>query len=803
MKKHELSPTQLKAQFDIKGFPFDSTAELSPESGIIGQERAVRAMEFGLQIKNQNYNIYVSGVPGIGKSSIIKPMIREIAKDQPTPCDWCYVYNFKYPDRPKAISLPPGKGREFQKEMAKLIASLKEDLTKSFQLQEYQNQRTVIEEEFTKERERLSNELDALAKSQSFVIEQSPFGMMLIPLVEGKPLQQGELEKMTPDQKELLRKKEDALHQQVHIFVQRVRELREEMDRRIESLNDKVARYASGHLFSQLREKFKDNQPLQEYIEEVEQNVLESIAEFLPSQEPSAGIQGGEWHDLRQPMFRYSVNVIVDNSATQGAPLIEESNPTYNNLIGQIEKRSQFGTLYTDFTLIKAGSILQANGGYLIIHALDLLRQPFSWDAIKRICKNREIKIEDVGDLYGFLTTSTIKPEPIQINIRFILVGNPYLYFLLYALDEDFSKIFKVKADFGTQYNRQEQTPLQYGRFISKICKDEELPHFDKGAVAAVLEQSSRWIEHQKKLSLQFSSLADLIRESAYWASRSGKKLTSREDVAQAIKEKISRSNLIEETIREMITEGSILVDFDASVVGQVNGLVVHDLGDYSFGRPSRITVRTFMGTSGIVNIEREAKLSGKSHTKGILILAGYLGGRYAKDFPIPVSATIAFEQSYGEVDGDSASAAELAALLSSLSDVPIQQGIAITGSVNQKGEIQPIGGVNEKIEGFFTICKTIGLNGKQGVIIPKQNSVNLALNDEVIAAVAQGQFKIFAVSTIEEALEILTGKNPGEIQPDGTYPLGTINDAIVNQLYEMDQALKERNAETGDTGTK
>jgi lon-related putative ATP-dependent protease len=491
-------------------------------------------------------------------------------------------------------------------------------------------------------------------------------------------------------------------------------------------------------------------------------------------------------------MLRFSVNVIVDHGLTQGAPLIEETNPTYNNLVGQIEKKSQYGNLYTDFTLIKGGSLLHANGGYLIVNAMDLLRQPFSWDAIKRISKTREIKIEDVGDLYGFLTSSGIKPEPIPVHIRIILVGNPYLYYLLHAYDEDFSKIFKVKVDFDIQQDRKEETPLQYGRFIAKFCKEEGLLHFDRSGVAAVLEQSARWISHQKKLSLQFSNLVDLLRESDYWARREGKGLVSRQDVLRAVKEKIYRSSLIEESIREMIADGSIMVDVDGAVVGQVNGLAVYDLGDFAFGKPSRITARTFLGSEGIINIDREAKLSGKTHNKGVLILSGYLGGRYGGDSPLSLSATVAFEQSYGEIEGDSASAAELAALLSSLADIPIQQGTALTGSVNQMGETQAIGGVNEKIEGFFTSCKTIGLTGKQGVIIPKQNVRNLMLNDDVISAVEKGEFHIYAVSHIDEVLQILTGIPVGELQPDGSYPSGTINEAVVKQLHEMAEKMKE-----------
>jgi predicted ATP-dependent protease len=619
--KWELSSSQLKAEFDAKQLPFETTADLQPEEGVIGQERAVRAMDFGLHMEDRDYNIYVSGVPGIGKSSIIKPMIKKVAEALPAPPDWCYVHNFKNPDRPKAISLPAGKGKEFQREMSKLVASLKESLTKVFQVQEYKSQRRSIEENFTRERDRLSDDLDAKAKKEGFMIERSPLGIMLIPLYNGKPLLTDQLEKFDPKEREALQKKENELHEDIHLYVQRVREMREEMERKIESLNYRVARFSSEHSFEMLRQKYKTHTAILEYIDAVQQNVLENIKDFLPSQEPVISLPGVDLRDFRNPMLRFSVNVIVDHGLTKGAPLIEETNPTYNNLVGQIEKKSLYGTLYTDFTLIKAGSLLQANGGYLILNALDLLRQPFAWDAVKRISKNREIKIEDVGDLYGFLTSSGIKPEPIPVHIRIILVGNPYLYYLLHAYDEDFSKIFKVKVDFDVQQIRKEETPLQYGRFIAKFCKEEGLFHFDVSAVGAVLEQSSRWISHQNKLSLQFSKLVDLLRESDYWARREGKGLISRQDVLKAVKEKIYRSNLIEESIREMIADGTIMVDLNGAVVGQVNGLSIYDLGDFSFGRPSRITARTFLGSEGIINIDREAKMSGKTHNKGVLIL--------------------------------------------------------------------------------------------------------------------------------------------------------------------------------------
>lgn len=797
--KWELSPTELCMTFDPQKLPFETTSELPSEEGVIGQERAVRAMDFGLHMGDQGYNIYVSGVPGTGKSTIIKSMIKRVAEKQPTPGDWCYVNNFQNPDRPGVIYLPAGKGREFQRDMSKLIVFLKENFPRVFQSKEYQEERRNIEESFARERGALSNELDSHAKKEGFLIESSLLGISMIPLYKGKPIQTDQIDTLGPEVREEILRKEKEVYEHIHVYVQKVREMREEMERKIESLNNRVARFSSEHSFETLREKHKTNQKILEYIQAIQQEVLENFKDFLTLPESPGEVHPGNIKFNHPSINRYSVNVIVDNSLTRGAPLIEEANPTYNNLVGQIEKKSQYGTLYTDFTLIKAGSLLQANGGYLVVDALDLLRQPFSWDALKRISKKKEIKIEDVGDLYGFITSSGIKPEPIPVRIRLILVGSPYLYYILHAYDEDFGKIFKVKVDFDVQQERKEESPLQYSRFIARLSREEGLLHFEKGGVGAVLEQVARWVDHQKKLSLRFSNLADLLRESSYWARQEGKNLVSRGHVLKAVQEKIFRSNLIEEYIRELIAEGSILVDLDGEVVGQVNGLSVHDLGDFSFGRPSRITARTFLGRGGVIHIDREAKLSGKTHNKGVLILSGYLGGRYARETPLSVSATIAFEQSYGEVDGDSASAAELVALLSSLSGIPLRQGIALTGSINQRGELQAIGGVNEKIEGFFTLCKTTGLTGKQGVIIPKQNIKNLMLREEVVAAAEAGEFHIYAAGTADEILEILTGKPAGELQADGTFPSGTVNEAVMKNLREMDEKMfgrEDQNAE-------
>jgi lon-related putative ATP-dependent protease len=787
----EVPSKDLCNRLDPQQFSFKTTEELPQEEEVIGQERAVRAMDFGLHVHDRGYNIYISGVPGIGKNTIIKSMIRRVAETQPSPDDWCYVHNFQDPDRPKALNLLAGKGREFQRDMERLIASLQGEFPKTFQSKEFEDQLRLLEEGFSKARASLTHDLEERAKEHGFEINTSRLGIFVVPLLKGKPLQPEQLETLDPTLKAEIQRKEGIFHEHIRSFAQQIRALRMEMEQKVEQLNHRVAHYISEHSFESLREKYRTFPRVMEYIQAVQQDVLENFKDFLPAQESPIQIAGMEVEAPRKSMARYAVNVVVDNAGVKGAPLVEEVNPTYNNLVGRIEKKSRFGTLYTDFSMIKAGSLLQANGGYLLVDILDVLRSPFSWDALKRVIKNREVKIEDIGELYGFGTSAGIKPEPIPIHLRVILVGNPFIYYLLQTYDEDFGRIFKVKADFDVQQDRRDDSPMQYARFIARLCHNEGLLHFDRAAVATVLEQVSRWTHHQKKLSLRFSDLADLVREASHWARQDDQHYVSSQHVRKAIEEKVYRSNLLEERIRELIIEGTLMVDVAGAVAAQINGLSVHDLGDFAFGRPSRITARVFLGQSGIVNIEREAKLSGKTHNKGVLILSGYLGGRYAQEIPLALSASLCFEQTYSEVEGDSASAAELVALLSGLSDIPIRQGIAITGSINQRGELQAIGGVNEKIEGFYAVCKALGLTGEQGVIIPQQNIKHLMLKPEVVDAVSSGQFHVYAVSTVDEALEILTGYPAGELRSDGFYPDGTINAAVQKRLREMGEKMR------------
>ncbi len=788
IKEREVPISELRHASDPAEFPFQTTAELILKEEVIGQSRAVKAIEFGLSIPNHGYNIFVSGIPGTGRNSIVKSIVKRISLDRPVPDDWCYVNNFKDHDRPRAIKLPPGKGREFRYDVEKFIEFMQNEISKVFESKEYEEQKSRIVEDAEKAKEVLFTDAGQRAMELGFQLSITRTGIVKVPLWKGKPLQPQELEHLSAEQKHDLEEHEKQVDSEIRDFLAKTRQLDKEAHEKIHELNRRIAHFAMGHQLDDLREKYRVNPRIPEYLTEVEEDILGNLREFLgQTQELPFPIEG---MDKGSFLERYKVNLIIDNAETKGGPVIEEANPTYNNLVGRIERKARFGAFYTNFTMIRSGSVLHANGGYLLLNALDVLRSPFSWDALKRIIKKNEVKVEDVAELYGF-ASGGIKPEPIPVSLKIIMLGSPWLYYLLYNYDEDFRDIFKVKSDFDTQTANSAGEKMRYANFIGNMVKSDSLLPFDRTAVAGVVDHAVRLTEKKSKLSLRFSDLTDLVREASYWANQAGSSVVTGEHVDKALNEKIYRANLIDERIQEMFTEGTIMVDVSGSVVAQVNGLSVYDIGDFSFGKPSRITSRVYLGKSGVIDIEREAKLSGRIYNKGVLILSGYLGGTYMQDKTLSVSATLAFEQSYGEVEGDSASAAELIALLSGIAEVPIRQNFAITGSINQKGDIQPIGGVNEKIEGFFAVCKNRGLTGDQGVIVPRLNVKNMMLKKEVIDAVKESKFRVYAVKTVNEALEILTGLPAGERKEDGTYPENTFNFLVDKRLKEMSKKLK------------
>jgi len=791
VKMNKLSPGALRKEIDPETMHCRTTEELSPLEGIIGQERAVRALKFGLDIKEHGFNIYVAGPPGTGKETAVKDFLEELAKKRPVPSDWCYVNNVETPYEPKAIELPPGKGKQFQEDIATLIAEVRRVLPETFQSEEYGAKREETIKKIEEERNELLSNLTKKAQEQGFILQTSPVGLLTIPVMDGNPLSDEEFMKLGPERKEEIQKKREELTKELRNTMRKLQGLQKKMNEAIKNLNQEVALYAIGHLIEGVKETYEQISDIIMYLEQVQNDIVENIEQFIQKPEkPSLPIPAPWLEEL--PFRKYEVNLITDNSELEGSPVIIEQNPTYQNLFGRIEKEAQFGVLTTDFTMIRGGSLHKANGGYLVLPVEELLRNMFSWDGLKRDLMNQRITIEEAAERLGYMTTKGLRPQPIPLDIKVVLLGNPLVYHILYSADPHFKELFKVKADFDTVMDRTEENIKKYASFICTLCQKEDLKHLDASAIAKVIAYGSRLVADQEKLSTRFADVADIIREANFYAVQEGTKYVRSNHIEKAIEEKVYRSNLIQERIKEMIERGVILIDTEGKTPGQVNGLSVISLGDFSFGRPSRLTASVGLGREGIIDIEREAQLGGRIHAKGVMILSGYLNQKYAQDKPLSLNARLVFEQSYEGVEGDSASSTELYAILSALSGLPVNQNIAVTGSVNQKGEVQAIGGVNEKIEGFFEVCRTNGLSGNQGVIIPESNVQNLMLKEEVVEAVEAKKFHIYPVKTIDEGIEILSGVKAGERKDDGTFEEDTVNYLVDNRLREMAEKLRE-----------
>ncbi|MFC1672146.1 Lon protease family protein, partial [Planctomycetota bacterium] len=759
---------------------------------VIGQDRALHALEFGLGCASRGYNIYVAGITGTGRTTTVKSVASKMAKALPTPSDWCYVHNFKDPDCPRAIDLTPGLARAFEKDMDDLVETLHKEIPKAFADEEMERQRSEATEDLRLKRAELFTELEGKAKEDGFQLQRSPGGILTVPLKDGEPMSEEEYGELSADEKKEYEKNQEGLNEHIREIVTRVRDLDKEARERIGDIDRRIALYAVGHVIDELREKHRANQKVIEHLIAVQEDILSNIDEFKKEEgSTKASLPGMKGPVPELPSVKYLVNVVIDNSDLEGGPVEEEINPTYSNLVGRVDRKSMYGTLYTDFTMIRPGAILKANGGCLVLHVLDILSKPFAYEAVKNVIKMGELKIEDIGQMYGIFPPQGIKPEPIPVNMKIILIGNLYMYHLLYRFDEDFRKIFKVKAEFARHLEKQDDSVAQYARFARKVCEEEDLPPLNAAAAAELVRYGSRLVSNTEKLSLRFGDIADLIREAAHWAMQAKKKTITADHVQKAVDEKRFRGSLPEEVIHELLHEGTIMVDIDGTKTGQINGLAVHDLGDFAFGRPSRITAQTAAGRAGFIDIERKAELGGKIHRKGMLIVSGFLHGRYGKRRPLSLMATICFEQSYDGVDGDSASTAEIVALVSSIAELPVRQDLAVTGSVNQKGEIQPIGGANEKVEGFFDICAKKGLTGSQGVVLPKKNVRHLVLKKEVIDAVERGDFHIYPIETVDEALEIFLGIPAGEPNEDGTYPEDTVNGLVMKRLEDLAEEMR------------
>ena len=789
---NELTAEKLRMKCDPNFIRCETTQELVPLEEIIGQERAARALKFGLGIKERGFNIYAAGFPGTGRTTAVKNLLEEVARTQSAPPDWCYVYNFSNEYTPKALKLPSSKGKEFHKDMKSFIDEAKRAIPKAFESEDYAAKREATIKSLEAQSKALIDDLNKKAQQQGFVIQSTRIGLVLVPIIKGKPIGEKEFAALPQKVKDDIEKNRERLGSELRSAMRQFADMDRKVHDEIEKVNRNVALYAVDHLIADLAEKYKELPDVVNYLKDVQTDILDNVSQFMKEPETQPQTPFPLPFMKESPFKKYEVNVVVDNSDVKGAPVITESNPTYQNLFGRIESEAQFGALFTDFTMIRRGSLHRANGGYLVLPVEGLLINPLSYDSLKRALRNGHIDIEEAQERIGFISTRSLKPAPIPLDVKVILIGDPILYQKLYTLDREFSELFKVKADFDTTMERTDENMQQYAAFVCTLCQKENLKHLDGSGLAKLIEHSSRLAEDQTKLSTQFAEVADIVREANFYATQENSEAVTGNHVKKAIEEKIYRSKLIQEKIQEMIKREILLIDTKATATGQVNGLSVVGLGDFEFGIPSRVTVSVGLGREGVVDIEREAQMGGPIHTKGVLILSGYLNEKYAQDKPLSLSARLVFEQNYEGVEGDSASSTELYGILSALSGLPIKQYIAVTGSVNQKGEVQAIGGVNEKIEGFFEVCKAKGLTGQQGVMIPESNVQNLMLKEEILDAVKAGQFHVYSVNSIDQGIEILTGINAGVRRKDGTFEKETVNERVDRRLQEMAQKLRE-----------
>lgn len=773
-------------------FTFQDTREVEPLQEVIGQERAVRAIDFGLNMHSTGYNIFITGIAGTGKSTIVRDIVSRFAEKMPTPTDWCMVNNFENEYRPAAMPVPPGMAGKFCRSMNRLMEGLKIRIPREFDSQAFRDKITGVQEEFNHRKKEILDKLSSTAREKGLMIKKTPEGYQHVPLIGDKPLTPEAFAEMTEEEK---KKITETLHQMQAETDSQMREIVKLTRAHQKALEQKVqeqALFIVNERMNLLRDEYEESPEILAHLDTVQSHILESLNQFVNAPTDN-NEKSGElaFRDSETAVFdKYKVNVLVDRTALQGAPVVYEPNPTYQNLFGRIEKKVRMGALTTDFTMIQAGSLLQANGGFLILDVEAALTSPYVWDALKRALRNKALLIEDVSVSMGYATAS-LKPEPIALSVKVLLLGSYEIFQQLQNADPLFNKYFKVRADFDHETELNEQTIHQYAAFIARVCKEEELLPFTPAGVSSVVEFGEKVIADKRKLSLRFEQIVGIIKEADYWARKEAANLITEDHVVKTLKEYRFRYNLYEEKIHESYVDNTIMIDTDGDETGQVNALAVYQMGDISFGRPSRITAETYMGKHGIINIEREAKLSGKTHDKGVLILSGYLGRTFAQRHPLSLAISVTFEQSYGGIDGDSASSTELYAILSSLADIPIHQGFAVTGSVNQKGKIQAIGGVNQKIEGFFDVCLAKGLTGRQGVLIPRANVKNLMLKKEVIHAVEKGNFHIFGVSTIQEGIEILTGVPAGEMDEDANYPETTVYGRVQKKLYQyLEQSI-------------
>ena len=805
----ELSPEELNRQCDPEALPFEDTDGLPDLEEVIGQPRALRALELGSGVPGHGFNTFILGQPGSGRTTLSREYLERKAVNQSVPSDWAYVNNFEDPRYPIVLELPSGDAPKLRSDIKDVIERCQVEIDRIFKSDEYKNEHDRLLTELKKDQEDEFTKLQEHVESNNFMIARTSFGFVLVPGVHGKPLKPEEIEKLSAEQQKKLKDLQEKLGAKVERTLTRIREREDRTNQLLRDLNESTVAYVLEPILKPLFKKYKKHPLVLAHLESLQLDIIDNQEKFQTESSPSPVLPGFS-PSPEKWLHRYDVNVLVDNGDLRGAPVVVENHPSYGNLLGRIEHEVAMGASRTDFTMIHPGALHRANGGFLIIPARDLLINPYAWEGIKRVLREGKIRIVELANQLGVVSTVTLEPEPIPLHIKIVLIGTPLLYYMLRSLDEDFTKLFKVRADFTDKMVRSPETELEYGLFVKSVVEGNKLPPFDRTAVARIIEYSSRLADDQTKLTTRFGKIADIVREAAFWAAYEpedeqknqqpvGDRLVKSADVQQAIDESIYRSDLIVERLQEMIRDGTLMIDVTGKQAGQINALSVMLLADFAFGKPSRVTASAYVGRGGIIDIERQANLGGPVHTKGILILNGVLGQLYGQMRSISLSANITFEQSYDSVEGDSASAAELLALLSAVANIPLRQDRAITGSINQQGQIQAIGSVNEKIEGFFLTCKTLGLTGEQGVVIPKSNSKQLMLNQDVVEAVRNGEFHIWSISIFDEAITLFSDMDPGVVQDDGSYSADSFHQRVVERLEEFAELEEKKKNEQAD----
>ena len=791
--KNELNYKDLKMTCNPNVFEFETTGDLESIQTGIGQDRGIKALEFGLQVDVKGYNLYLEGPSGVGKTMYTKNYLNKIASKQKVPSDWCYIYNFDNPNEPIAVKLPAGQGKEFKESMEGFIKEIRKDIQKTFNNDDFEKEKSLIKQEFEVKRSALLDKLNQEASKYNFQVKAAQNGIYMMPIVNGKAIEEEEFEKLDEAIKQDYEEKSVFVQEQIMQVINQIKEIERQSDKKISEWQSNVALLTVNAHINFLKSKYKRNKKINQFLNNVKQDVLKNVPTFLEDESTAhpTGPQQGPNMKKPNPCLNYRGNLFIDNSNCEGAPVIMDSNYSYHNIFGSLEYENYYGSLKTDHTMLKPGLMQQANGGYIIFQAKDLLANGMCYEALKKALRVKELSIENTADQRSSMVLVSLRPEPIPLNLKVILIGNANIYQTLLAMDSDFRKLFKIKVEFEEDALITPENLQKLSQIVHGFCEHEKLPHLDKSGMARLVEYGSKLAGSHHKVSTRFDDLMQVIGEAATWAKISRSKVVTAKFIDKALEERIERVKKYDSKYLEMIKENTLLINTSGFAVGELNGLTVMTIGDYTFGKPAKITVNTYTGKNGIVNIEREVEISGPSHSKGVLILTGYLGEMFAQDIPLCLTASICFEQLYNGVDGDSASSTELYGLLSSLSGIPINQSIAVTGSVNQKGQIQPIGGVNEKIEGFFQICKMRGLDGSHGVMIPVQNVENLQLSDEIVEAVKNKKFHIYSVSTIEEGIEVLTGVPAGKKDREGHFPAGTINYLVYEKLKKYAKISK------------